>query len=173
MTTSVARIFETMEWGPAPEASGPALDWLKSHGGELGHFIGGRWVPPAAGETLEVVNPATRAVLGRVAQGGKADVDAAVAAAGQAFPAWAALSGHARARYLYALAREVQKNSRLLAVLESLDNGKPIRETRDLDIPLVARHFYHHAGWAQLAATAGRCCPSSRGSTVHAVPGSS
>ncbi|MGE5742455.1 MAG: aldehyde dehydrogenase family protein [Gemmatimonadota bacterium] len=153
MTTSVARIFETMEWGPAPEASGPALDWLKSHGGELGHFIGGRWVPPAAGETLEVINPATRAVLGRVAQGGKADVDAAVAAAGQAFPAWAALSGHARARYLYALAREVQKNSRLLAVLESLDNGKPIRETRDLDIPLVARHFYHHAGWAQLAAT--------------------
>ena len=153
MTTSVARIFETMEWGPAPEASGPALDWLKSHGGEFGHFIGGRWVPPAAGETLEVVNPATRAVLGRVAQGGKADVDAAVAAAGQAFPAWAALSGHARARYLYALAREVQKNSRLLAVLESLDNGKPIRETRDLDIPLVARHFYHHAGWAQLAAT--------------------
>ncbi|HEY6110713.1 MAG TPA: aldehyde dehydrogenase family protein, partial [Gemmatimonadales bacterium] len=153
MTTSVARIFETMEWGPAPEASGPALDWLKSHGGELGHFIGGRWVPPAAGETLEVINPATRAVLGRVAQGSKADVDAAVAAAGQAFPAWAALSGHARARYLYALAREVQKNSRLLAVLESLDNGKPIRETRDLDIPLVARHFYHHAGWAQLAAT--------------------
>jgi aldehyde dehydrogenase (NAD+) len=153
MTTSVARIFETMEWGPAPEASGPALDWLKSHGGELGHFIGGRWVPPAAGETLEVINPATRAILGRVAQGGKADVDAAVAAAGQAFPAWAALSGHARARYLYALAREVQKNSRLLAVLESLDNGKPIRETRDLDIPLVARHFYHHAGWAQLAAT--------------------
>jgi aldehyde dehydrogenase (NAD+) len=153
MTTSVARIFETMEWGPAPEASGPALDWLKAHGGELGHFIGGRWVPPAAGDTLEVVNPATRAILGRVAQGDKADVDAAVAAAGQAFPEWAGLSGHARARYLYALAREVQKNSRLLAVLESLDNGKPIRETRDLDIPLVARHFYHHAGWAQLAAT--------------------
>ncbi|HMA44706.1 MAG TPA: aldehyde dehydrogenase family protein, partial [Gemmatimonadales bacterium] len=84
---------------------------------------------------------------------GKADVDAAVAAAAQAFRDWSKLSGHARARYLYALARAVQKNSRLLAVLESLDNGKPIRETRDLDIPLVARHFYHHAGWAQLAAT--------------------
>jgi len=88
-----------------------------------------------------------------VAQGSKADVAAAVAAANAAAPAWAALPGHARARYLYALAREVQRHSRLLAVLESLDNGKPIRETRDLDIPLVARHFYHHAGWAQLRDT--------------------
>ncbi|HMA44264.1 MAG TPA: aldehyde dehydrogenase family protein, partial [Gemmatimonadales bacterium] len=126
MTTSVARIFETMEWGPAPEASGPALDWLQSHGGEFGHFIGGRWVAPAAGETFEVVNPATRAVLCRIAQAGRDDVAAAVAAAGRAFPEWAGLPGHARARYLYALAREVQKHSRLLAVLESLDNGKPI-----------------------------------------------
>ncbi len=89
-------------------------------------------------------------MLARVAQGSKADVDAAVAAANAAAPAWADLPAHARARYLYALAREVQRQSRLLAVLESLDNGKPIRETRDLDIPLAARHFYHHAGWAQL-----------------------
>src|SRR6185436_14311043 len=78
------------------------------------------------------------------------DVDAAVAAARKAFPIWSALTPHARARHLYALARAVQKHSRLLAVLESMDNGKSIRETRDLDIPLVARHFYHHAGWAQL-----------------------
>ena len=152
MTTTVARLFETMEWGPAPEASGPALEWLQSHGGTFGLFIGGRWMPPAAGETFETINPATRATLARIAQAGKPDVDAAVAAARQAFPAWSGLPGHARARYLYALAREVQKHSRLLAVLESLDNGKSIRETRDLDIPLVARHFYHHAGWAQLAA---------------------
>ncbi len=152
MTTTVARIFETMEWGPAPEASGPALEWLQSHGGTFGLFIGGRWMPPAAGETFETINPATRGTLARIAQAGKAEVDAAVAAARQAFPAWSGLPGHARARYLYALAREVQKHSRLLAVLESLDNGKSIRETRDLDIPLVARHFYHHAGWAQLAA---------------------
>jgi aldehyde dehydrogenase (NAD+) len=89
-------------------------------------------------------------VLARVSQGTKADVDAAVAAARRALPAWRGLTGHARARYLYALAREVQKHSRLLAVVESMDNGKSIRETRDLDIPLVARHFYHHAGWAQL-----------------------
>jgi aldehyde dehydrogenase (NAD+) len=105
---------------------------------------------PTEGQYFETINPATKAVLARVAQGSKADVDAAVQAANAAAPAWAGLPAHARARYLYALAREVQRHSRLLAVLESLDNGKPIRETRDLDIPLVARHFYHHAGWAQL-----------------------
>ncbi|HEY7686323.1 MAG TPA: aldehyde dehydrogenase family protein [Gemmatimonadales bacterium] len=153
MTTTVARIFETMEWGPAPEASGPALEWIKTHGGEFGLFIGGRWVRPASGDSFETINPATRAVLARVAQAGKPEVDAAVRAAGEAFPGWSALPGHARARHLYALARAVQKHSRLLAVLESLDNGKSIRETRDLDIPLVARHFYHHAGWAQLLDT--------------------
>ncbi|HSG40143.1 MAG TPA: aldehyde dehydrogenase family protein, partial [Thermoanaerobaculia bacterium] len=86
----------------------------------------------------------------RVAQCGTAEVDAAVAAARAAQPGWWELGGHGRARHLYALARRVQKNARLLAVLETLDNGKPIRETRDLDVPLVARHFYHHAGWAQL-----------------------
>jgi aldehyde dehydrogenase (NAD+) len=151
-TSPVARIFETMEWGPAPEASGPALEWIKAHGGAFGLFIGGRWAPAQGGESLETINPATRQTLARVAQGGAADVDAAVRAARDAFPAWSALPGHVRARHLYALAREVQKHSRLLAVLESLDNGKSIRETRDLDIPLVARHFYHHAGWAQLLA---------------------
>jgi aldehyde dehydrogenase (NAD+) len=150
VTTTVARIFETMEWGPAPEASGPALEWIKQHGGDFGLFIGGRWARAKSGESFETINPATRAVLARVAQGGAEDVDAAVRAAREAFPAWSALSGHARARHLYALARAVQKHARLLAVLESLDNGKSIRETRDLDIPLVARHFYHHAGWAQL-----------------------
>ncbi len=152
--TTVAKLFETMEYGPAPESAAPALEWIKQHdGGTFGHFIGGQWVPPAERQHFETINPATTAVLARVAQGGKADVDAAVAAARAAAPGWAALSPHARARYLYALAREVQRQSRLLAVLESLDNGKPIRETRDLDIPLVARHFYHHAGWAQLLGT--------------------
>src|SRR5258705_2573051 len=115
--------------------------------------MGGQWMAPAEGQYFETITPATTGVLARVAQGGKADVDAAVAAARAAGPGWAALAPHARARYLYALAREVQRHSRLLAVLESLDNGKPIRETRDLDIPLVARHFYHHAGWAQLRDT--------------------
>ena len=151
---TVAKLFETMEYGPAPESDAPALEWIRQHdNGRFGHFINGRWVQPTEGQYFETINPATKAVLARVAQGSKADVDAAVVAANAAAPAWAALPAHARARYLYALAREVQRHSRLLAVLESLDNGKPIRETRDLDIPLVARHFYHHAGWAQLRDT--------------------
>src|SRR5712664_2195309 len=149
--TTVAKLFETMEYGPAPESDAPALEWIKQHdGGRFGHFINGVWTSPSDGTYFETINPATKAVLARVAQGSKADIDAAVAAAPAAGPGWAALQPHARALYLYALAREVQRHSRLLAVLESLDNGKPIRETRDLDIPLVARHFYHHAGWAQL-----------------------
>jgi aldehyde dehydrogenase (NAD+) len=147
---TVAELFETMAYGPAPESDKPALEWVGRHGGEFGLFVGGRWTKGQTDERFDVINPATTARLARVTQAGAADVAAAVAAARQAFPAWAALSGHARARHLYALARAVQKHTRLLAVLESLDNGKSIRETRDLDIPLVARHFYHHAGWAQL-----------------------
>ena len=146
--TTVREIYETMEYGPAPESDAEARKWLASHDRAFGHFIDGAWTP--AGNTFEVIDPSTAAVLAHVSQGTKADVDAAVAAAGRALRAWRKLSGHARARHLYALAREVQKNSRLLAVVESMDNGKSIRETRDLDIPLVARHFYHHAGWAQL-----------------------
>jgi aldehyde dehydrogenase (NAD+) len=149
--TTVAKLFETMDYGPAPESAAPALEWIQQHdAGRFGHFIGGRWTPPSEGQYFETINPATKAVLARVAQGGKADVDTAVAAARAALSGWAGLAPHARARYLYAIAREVQRHSRLFAVIESLDNGKPIRETRDLDIPLVARHFYHHAGWAQL-----------------------
>ncbi len=150
--SNVADIFETMAYGPAPESDKPALEWIARHGGgrfEL--FIGGRWTKGTSDDAFDVINPATTGTLARVTQTGAEDVDAAVAAARQAFPAWSALSGHARARHLYALARAVQKHARLLAVLESLDNGKSIRETRDLDIPLVARHLYHHAGWAQLA----------------------
>jgi len=149
--TTVSEIFETMAYGPAPESDKPALEWLERHGRAFGLFVGGRWTKGKNGDGFDVINPATTAPLARVTQAGRADVDAAVAAARKAFPAWSALSGHARARHLYALARAVQKHARLLAVLESLDNGKSIRETRDLDIPLVARHFYHHAGWAQLA----------------------
>jgi aldehyde dehydrogenase (NAD+) len=150
-SSPVAEIFESMAYGPAPESDKPALQWVAQHEGRFGLFIGGRWVKASNGEAFDVINPSTTASLARVTQAGPEDVDAAVAAARQAFPTWSGLSGHARARHLYALARAVQKNSRLLAVLESLDNGKSIRETRDLDIPLVARHLYHHAGWAQLA----------------------
>src|SRR2546427_4738025 len=149
--TTVSEIFETMAYGPAPESDKPALEWIARQNGAFALFIGGRWIKSKSGDGFDVINPATTAPLARVTQAGEADVDAAVAAARKAFPVWCALSGHARARHLYALARAVQKHARLLAVLESLDNGKSIRETRDLDIPLVARHFYHHAGWAQLA----------------------
>ena len=149
--TTVSEIFETMAYGPAPESDKPALEWIARQDGAFGLFIGGRWTKGTSDAGFDVINPATTARLARVTQAGQADVDAAVAAARQAFPSWSALSGHARARHLYALARAVQKHSRLLAVLESLDNGKSIRETRDLDIPLVARHLTHHAGWAQLA----------------------
>jgi aldehyde dehydrogenase (NAD+) len=139
-----------MDFGPAPESDAPARAWLAKHGGMFKHYIGGAWVEPAEGGRFESIDPSTGVSLGRVAQGTAADVDAAVRAARAAYPAWSALTPHARARHLYALARTVQKHSRFLAVLETLDNGKTIRETRDIDVPLVARHFYHHAGWAQL-----------------------
>jgi aldehyde dehydrogenase (NAD+) len=138
-----------MDYGPAPEGDAPVREWLRRHGARFGHVIGGAWTG-ASGTTFPVRDPSTGDVLAEVALGTPADVDAAVAAARAALPAWRALDDHARARHLYALARAVQRHARELAVLESLDNGKPIRETRDIDVPLVARHFYHHAGWAQL-----------------------
>ncbi len=147
---TVAEIFETMEYGPAPESADPAQAWLEARDREILPFIAGEFRRPAAGELFETMNPGTGKPLARIAQCDAPEVDAAVEAARAAQPGWWELGGHGRARYLYAIARHVQKNSRLLAVLETLDNGKPIRETRDLDVPLVARHFYHHAGWAQL-----------------------
>ena len=149
----IADVFESMEYGPAPENSDNAREWLKAHNGRFHHFIGGDWTPSTGDEVIESVNPATGHSLAWVPQGTEIDVDRAVEAAREAFGPWSKLSGHARARHLYALARGIQKRARLFAVLETLDNGKPVRESRDLDIPLVARHFYHHAGWAQLLET--------------------
>src|ERR1700746_697021 len=140
----------TMEYGPAPEDPREALAWLDVHERRFGHFINGEWQGPAGGASFETADPSTGEQLATVAQGSAQDIDRAVKAARAALPAWQARSPHARARYLYALARQVHKHSRGLAVLETLDNGKPIRESRDMDIPLVARHFYHHAGWAQI-----------------------
>jgi aldehyde dehydrogenase (NAD+) len=150
---TVAETFETLDYGPAPESADLARAWLAERGAIFGLFIGGAWVEPAEGAWFDSTNPATSQKLAAIAQATGADVDAAVAVARRAQPAWVKLGGHGRARHLYALARLVQKHSRLLAVLETLDNGKPIRETRDIDVPLVARHFYHHAGWAQLFET--------------------
>jgi aldehyde dehydrogenase (NAD+) len=149
-TTNVAELFETMSYGPAPESGVPAQEWLAAHAPNLTMFIGNDWRTPGNGEYFPSINPANGKPLIGIAQGTAGDIEAAVAAARAAFPTWSATPGHIRARYLYAIARQVQKHSRLLAVLESIDNGKPIRETRDIDVPLVARHFYHHAGWAQL-----------------------
>ncbi len=157
---TVKEVFDTMDYGPAPESADAALEWLSRHKGRFDLFVGGKFVKAKSGERFDTLNPANKEVLGSVAQAGEKDVDAAVTAARKAFPAWSGLSGHARARYLYALARQLQKHSRLFAVLETLDNGKPIRETRDLDIPLAVRHFYHHAGWAQLKETELVSCES-------------
>ena len=139
-----------MEYGPAPEDPKDALLWLDRHQRRFGHFINSEWRVPVEGVFFDTINPATGEKIATVAQGSAADVDAAVQAAQNALPQWQALKPHARARHLYALARAVQRHSRRLAVLETIDNGKPIRESRDIDIPLVARHFYYHAGWAQL-----------------------
>ncbi len=143
-------ILNTMEYGPAVEDASEALQWLSDHKGTFGHLIGGKFTEPKEGSTFKVSNPANGEKLAIIAKGSKADVDLAAKAATKAATSWAALSGNQRARHLYALARQVQKHARFLAVLETLDNGKTIRETRDIDIPLVARHFYHHAGWAEL-----------------------
>lgn len=144
---TVRDIFETMDYGPAPESPDEALAWLAARGGIAGHFIGGQW--EALRDDFPTHNPATGERLAGVTQGTAAEVSAAVAAARKAQPGWAR-SGHKRARVLYALARGLQKHARLLAVMETLDTGKPIRESRDIDIPLAIRHFYHHAGFAQL-----------------------
>ena len=145
---TVTEALTLMDYGPAPESPAVALDWLKDR--TFGHFINGAFTKPD--KRFATVNPANGAELAQVAQGSTGDVDKAVKAARKAAKGWAALPGHDRARHLYALARLIQKRERLFAVLESMDNGKPIRESRDIDVPLAVRHFYHHAGWAELIA---------------------
>ncbi|MFF2374888.1 aldehyde dehydrogenase family protein [Streptomyces xiamenensis] len=141
---------EMFDYAPAPESrETAALD------SAVGLFIDGSFRTAADGRVFPTVAPATEEVLAEVANGSEADVDAAVAAARAAFPAWSALPGTERAKYLFRIARLVQERARELAVLESLDNGKPIRETRDVDLPLVAAHFFYYAGWADKLAHAG------------------
>lgn len=145
---TVKEIFETMEYGPAPESAAEANSWLDTHERKFGHFINGEFVKSK--KHFQSKNPADGEFLADIGDGSKKDVDNAVKAARKAQAGWAKLGGHGRAKYLYAIARLVNKHARLFSVLETLDNGKPIRESRDIDIPLVIRHFYHHAGWAQL-----------------------
>ncbi|PRA54079.1 aldehyde dehydrogenase [Ochrobactrum sp. MYb68] len=139
-----------MEYGPSPEANGDVNLWLEQHGRSFGHYINGAFVKPEGRKAISVANPANGDKLADIICGNADDVDQAVKAARTAFGKWSKLSGYERAKYLYAIARHIQKRERFLAVLETMDNGKPIRETRDIDIPLAARHFYHHAGWAEM-----------------------
>ncbi|MBL4680007.1 MAG: aldehyde dehydrogenase family protein [Pseudomonadales bacterium] len=147
---NVIEAFKNMSYGPAPENSDLVMEWLESHKKGFSLYINGEWVKPAKTQFFKSINPANGQVLGKVSQAGEKDIDKAVKAARNALPLWAKIGGHGRARCLYSLARLTQKHARKLAVLETLDNGKPIRETRDIDIPTVARHYYYHAGWAQL-----------------------
>jgi aldehyde dehydrogenase (NAD+) len=144
---TVKDIFETMDYGTAPESTSEAMAWLAEHNAAFGHFIDGAFTAHSNGFASN--NPATGEALAQISQAHQSDVDAAVKAARKAQPTWAK-DGHARAKVLYAIARLLQKHSRLFAVLETLDNGKPIRESRDIDVPLAQRHFYYHAGMAQL-----------------------
>ncbi len=147
---SLLEIYEKMDYGPAPESPAAVKAWLEEHERKFGLFINNQWVFPENVAYYPSYNPADGEKLADTVQAGQAEVDQAVHAARQAFEGWSTAAGAVRARYLYAIARNIQKHHRLLAVLESLDNGKPIRESRDIDVPLLARHFYYHAGWAQL-----------------------
>jgi aldehyde dehydrogenase (NAD+) len=147
----ITDILKSMEYGPAPEDASIGNAWLEKHNREFGHFINGKFIKSGLQNRFDCKNPANGDKLASISHGDKSTVDAAVKAARTAFAPWTKLGGEKRARHLYALARQVQKHARLLAVIETMDNGKPIRESRDIDIPLVARHFYHHAGWARLA----------------------
>ncbi|WP_175410813.1 aldehyde dehydrogenase family protein [Streptomyces sp. TRM64462] len=138
------------EYAPAPE-SRSVVDIAPSYG----LFIDGEFTDAADGKVFKTVSPSTEEVLSEVAQAGAEDVDRAVKAARKAFEKWSALPGRERAKYLFRIARIIQERSRELAVLETLDNGKPIRETRDADLPLVAAHFFYYAGWADKLGHAG------------------
>ena len=151
--TKLMEIFETMDYGPAPESPAAVNAWLEAHDRKFGQFINNQWVMAENVDFYPSMNPATGEMLAETSQAGQDEVDQAVAAARKAFSSWSKTPGHVRARYLYAIARNIQKHSRILAVLESMDNGKPVRESRDIDVPLLARHFYYHAGWAQLMET--------------------
>ncbi len=146
----VTEVLRTMDYGPAPESSTHVMSWLDQHKNGFGHFIDGEFAGSSGKQQFDALNPATGEVLARVAQGTERDVDAAVKAARKAFRTWSKLSGHDRARHLYAIARVIQKRERFLSVLESLDNGKAIRESRDIDIPLVARHFLSPCGLGRI-----------------------
>ncbi len=144
----VIKNFQNITYGPAPEDSKEVNSWIKNLKNPNNHFINGKFVKSSSSNKLNIINPSKNKKIATLSVASKKDVNAAVSAAKKAHIKWSKLSSFDRSKYLYALARLIQKNSRFISVLETIDNGKPIRETRDIDIPLVARHFYYHAGWA-------------------------
>lgn len=144
------RLLGCLDYGPAPESDKEVRAWLAKHGAKFGHYINGKWCDPLSGRYFPTIAPATGEELAQIAHGDTQDVNAAVEAAQAAFPGWRDLGGSRRAQVLYAIARSILQHARVLAVLEAMDNGKTIREARDIDIPLAAGHFYYFAGWAQL-----------------------
>jgi aldehyde dehydrogenase (NAD+) len=171
MTVCQSDIFETMDYGPAPEAAGEALAWLDGPRAAVRGFIERRFTE--ARRDLREPQPRDgRACWRRLTQATAADVDAAVAAARKAQPGWAKAGRAWAGAGALCAGAAVQKHARLFAVLETLDNGKPIRESRDIDVPLVARHFYFHAGMAQLMEAS---CPTARrtGSAARSSRGTS
>ncbi|HET6761413.1 MAG TPA: aldehyde dehydrogenase family protein [Gemmatimonadaceae bacterium] len=143
-TSSVPQLIfgDLWEYDPAPESADPKLN------SKYDLFIGGKFVPPKSGKYFDSINPATEEVLAEIALASQADVDAAYNAAQKAFPAWSKLPGAERGKYLYRIARLIQDRAREFAVAESMDGGKPIKESRDFDVPMTAAHFFYHAGWA-------------------------
>lgn len=155
----------TFEYAPAPESR--ALVSIKP---KYGHFIGGKFV--AGSKHFPTINPATEEVLSQIALAGKNDIDAAVKAARKAYTTtWSKMSGKERGKYLFRIARIMQERSREFAVLETFDNGKPIRESRDVDVPLAAAHFFYHAGWADKLEYAGLgTTPKAHGVAGQIIP---
>ena len=144
----ILKNYKNIKYGPAPEDDKEVVAWIKKLSKSNKNYIDGKWISSKSSKKIQVINPANKQKLFKLVISSKKDVDLAVTSASKAHPKWSKLSSYKRSQLLYALARLIQKHSRFLAVLETIDNGKPIRETRDIDIPLVARHFYYHAGWA-------------------------
>ena len=147
---TILESFDKLDYSEALESSSEAQKWLEDNGRRFGQFINGKFISQKDAEIIASLDPSNGDLLANIEIASDSQLNTAVKAARKAQSNWQALGGHARAKVLYALARLIQKNARLIAVLETLDNGKPIRESRDIDIPLAIRHFYHHAGWAQL-----------------------
>ena len=149
----IIKNYKNIKYGPAPEDSKEVMKWIKNLPNPNFNFVDGEWKKSSSKNTIISINPSNNKKLFNLIISSKKDVDTAVIAAKKAFSYWSKISPFERSKYLYSLARLIQKHSRFLSVLETIDNGKPIRETRDIDIPLVARHFYYHAGWTRKSLT--------------------